>query len=125
MGWTSQDDLINDITVNGYIGRHDYNKLITPAQVAGSWSDLTMLNGYPVTTDYAGTSLTYVATDESSTGAIPHGGNVSTATKHFLNAGATVFAAAGAPWILMCVDQVGYVRITGTDVTGTGSAPSR
>ena len=120
MGWTSQDDLINDITVNGYIGRHDYNKLITPAQVAGSWSDLTMLGGYPVTTDYAGTSLTYVATDESSTGAIPHGGNVSTATKHFLNAGATIFAAAGAPWILMCVDQVGYVRITGADVTGTG-----
>ena len=87
MGWTSQDDLINDITVNGYIGRHDYNKLITPAQVAGSWSDLQMLGGYPVTTTYAGTSLTYVPTDDTSTGAIPHGGNVAAATKHFLERG--------------------------------------
>jgi hypothetical protein len=46
---------------------------------------------------------------------------VSTATKHFLNAGASIFAAAGAPWFLMCMDQVGYVPITGADVTGTGA----
>jgi hypothetical protein len=71
---------------------------------------------------YAGTSLTFVATDDTySGGAVYHGGDVSTATKHFLNASASVFAAAGAPWILMCVDQVGYVPITTTDVTGTGS----
>lgn len=121
MGFTSQDDLINQITVNGKYGRADYNKTTSVAQVAGTWTDLTVFPGYPVADTYAGTSLTYVPTDENSTGAIPHGGNVSTATKHFLNAGASVFAAAGAPWILMCVDQLGYVPITGTDVTGTGS----
>lgn len=112
MGFTSQDDLINQITTNGKFGTVVYQKTITPAAVAGQWTDLTILNGIPVADTYAGTTLTWVATDESSTGAIPHGGNVSTATKHFLNAGASVFAAAGAPWILMCVDQVGYVPVT-------------
>jgi hypothetical protein len=121
MGFTSADDLINQITVNGKYGRADYNKTISVAQVAGTWTDLTVFAGYPVADTYAGTSLTYVPTDESSLGAIPHGGNVSTATKHFLNAGGSVFSAAGAPWILMCVDQLGYVPITGADVTGTGS----
>lgn len=120
MGFASFDDLINQITTNGKYGRADYNKTLTPASVAGNWTDLAVLAGYPVADTYAGTSLTYVATDESSTGAIPHGGNVSPATKHFLNAGASVFAAAGAPWILMCLDQLGYVPITSTDVTGTG-----
>jgi len=115
------DDLVNQITTNGRYGNIVTNKTTSVAQVAGTWTDLTVFSGFPVADTYAGTSLTYVATDESSTGAIPHGGNVSTATKHFLSAGASVFAAAGAPWILMCVDQLGYVPITTTDVTGTGS----
>lgn len=121
MGFTSQDDLINQITTNGKYGNVVYNRTTGVAGVAGTWTDLTVFNGYPVADTYAGTSLTYVATDESSTGALPHGGNVSTATKHILNASANVLAAAGAPWILMCVDQLGYVPITTTDVTGTGS----
>lgn len=121
MGFASHDDLIDKITNDGQYGRADYNKTLTPAAVAGNWTDLTVLAGYPAADTYAGTSLTYVATDDASLGAIPHGGDVSPATKHFLNAGASVFAAAGAPWVLMCVDQVGYVPITGTDVTGTGS----
>jgi hypothetical protein len=121
MGWTSQDNLIDDITNNGQVGDVVYQKTITPAQVAGTWSDLTVFAGYPVADSYAGTSLTYVATDESSTGALPHGGNVSTATKHFLNAASNVVGAtAGPPFVLMCVDQLGYVPITGADVTGTG-----
>lgn len=120
-GFSSMDDLVNQITTNGRYGNIVTNKTTSVAQVAGTWTDLTVFSGFPVADTYAGTSLTYVATDENSTGAIPHGGNVSTATKHFLSAGATVFAAAGAPWILMCVDQLGYVPITTTDVTGTGS----
>lgn len=121
MGWTSQDDLINQITNNGKVGDLTYQKTITPAQVAGTWSDLTVFAGYPVADTYAGTSLTYVATDENSTGALPHGGNVSTATKHFLTAASNVVGAtAGPPFVLMCVDQLGYVPITGADVTGTG-----
>ena len=122
MGFTSQDDLINQITVNGKVGRLDYNKTTAVAGVAGTWTDLGTATGTIPASTYAGTSLTFVATDDTwSEGAVYHNGDVSTATKHFLNASASVFAAAGAPWILMCVDQVGYVPITGADVTGTGS----
>lgn len=122
MGFQSQDDLINQITVNGKYGRIDYQKTTAVAGVAGTWTDLGTATGSIPASTYAGTSLTFVATDDTwSEGAIYHGGDVSTATKHFLNASAYVFAAAGAPWVLMCVDQVGYVPITGTDVTGTTS----
>lgn len=130
MGFSSHDDLINQITVNGRFLRTDVNKLIGTAQVAGAWHDLgTALTGFPfgdatAANNYPGTSLTFVPTDESSAGAIPHGGNVSTFTKHIVNVMATCGpAAAGAPWVLMCVDQLGYIRIQGAssaDVTGTG-----
>lgn len=119
MGFTSQDDLINQITTNGKFGTVVYQKTITPAAVAGQWTDLSILNGIPAADTYAGSTKEWVATDESSLGAIPHGGNVSTATKHFLNAGASVFAAAGAPWILMCVDQVGYIPLAEADIEST------
>lgn len=122
MGYSSQDDLVNQITVNGKIGRIDYNKTTAVAGVAGTWTDLGTATGSVPADTYAGTSLTFVPTDDTyGGGAVYHGGNVAAATKHFLNASASVFAAAGAPWILMCMDQVGYVPITGADVTGTGS----
>jgi len=121
-GFSSQDELLNQITVNGKYGRIDYQKTTAVAGVAGTWTDLGTATGSVPVDAYAGTSLTFVATDDTyAGGAVYHGGDVSTATKHFLNASASVFAAAGAPWILMCVDQVGYVPITGADVTGTTS----
>jgi hypothetical protein len=120
MGFSSQDDLLTQITANGKYGRIDYNKTTAVAGVAGTWTDLGTATGSTPANTYAGTSLTFVPTDDTwAEGAQPHGGDVGTATKHFLNASAYVFAAAGAPWVLMCVDQVGYVPITGADVTGT------
>jgi len=122
MGFSSQDDLIASITVDGQVGRIDYQKTTAVAGVAGTWTDLGTATGSTPVDAYAGTSLTFVATDDTySGGAVYHGGDVSTATKHFLNASASVFAAAGAPWLVLGVDQVGYVPITTTDVTGTGS----
>lgn len=120
MGFTSLDDLLSEITAGKY-DRVDVLKTITPAGVAGTWTDLGVLAGSPVAKTYAGTSLTYVPTDEASEGAIRHGGDVDPDTKHLLNAWASIFAAAGAPWILLGYDQLGYVPITGADVTGTGS----
>lgn len=131
MGWSSQDALIEDLTVNGQFWRADVNKAITTAQVAGGWHDMGALLGSPfadstATNNYPGTSLTFVPTDDttSNPNGIYHGGNVSTMTKHALNVMATCGpAAAGAPWLLMLVDQLGYIRIQGAssaDVTGTG-----
>lgn len=120
MGFSSQDDLLNQITVNGKYGRIDYNKTTAVAGVAGTWTDLGTATGSVPVSTYTGTDLTFVPTDDTwSEGTVYHGGNVSTATKHFLNASASILAAAGAPWILMCVDQVGFIPITGANVTGT------
>jgi hypothetical protein len=117
MGYSSQDDLVNQITVNGKIGRIDYNKTTAVAGVAGTWTDLGTAAGSVPADAYAGTSLTFVDTDHTySGGAVPHGGDVATATKHFLNASASVFAAAGAPWILMVREPV---PVTSAPVIGT------
>lgn len=121
MTFASQDALISDITA----GQSQFSvrfKTISTAQVAGFWTNLDVFAGDTPAKTYAGASLTFVPTDDTwSEGAWQHGGNVSAETKHFITAGANIIAAAGAPWYLMAVDQVGYVPITSTDVTGTGS----
>lgn len=122
MGWTSADDLVNQITVNGKYGNTFYNKTLSSAGTAGAWTLLAGHAGSPPAATFAGADLTYVATDDTwSEGAPYHGGNVSTATKHFLGAGAACVAAAGAPWYLMAIDLVGYVPLSGTNVSTTGT----
>lgn len=126
MGYTSQDDLINQVTVNGKYLRRDGSKLLTPAHTAGGWHCLMGMSGNPVASTFPGTSLAWVACDEASGEGtnvlgIQHGGDVSTATKHILNVGCNLVAAAGAPWQAKLVDLQGYYKLSGTDVTGTGS----
>ena len=122
MGFTSQDDLINQITVNGKSGNAFSTKTLSSAGTAGHWTLLSGHAGYPAASTFTGADLTYVPTDDTwSEGVIPHGGNVSTATKHFLGAGATVVAAAGAPWYIMAIDLVGFVPLSGTNVSTTGT----
>jgi hypothetical protein len=122
MGFSSQDDLINEVTTNGRFQYDIRFKTISTAQVAAFWTNLGVFAGSEPASAYAGTSLTFVPTDDTwADGAWQHGGDVSTMTKHYLYAGANIVAAAGAPWFLMAVDQVGYVPITSTDVTGTSA----
>lgn len=119
MGFTSQDDLINQITTNGKGDNVIYQKTTSVAGVAGSWTDLGVFPGTVPLSTYGGTNMQFTATDDTwSEGVIYHGGDVSTATKHFTSVGATVVAAAGAPWFLQCVDQIGYVKV-GTLTVGT------
>jgi hypothetical protein len=122
MGFTSQDDLINQITSNGKTDTVMYQRTLPAGGTAGAWTDLSDGVGFPVAPTYSAADVTFTETTETfSEGALPHGGNVSTATKHFLSAGACVVAAAGAPWFLMAVDQVGYVKLSGTNLTTTGT----
>ena len=126
MGFTSQDDLINEITTNGKFLRHDGAKTTTPVHTAGGWHCLAGLAGHPVASTFPGSSLAWVDCNESAGDGtnvfgIQHGGNVSTNTKHIVNAMCMITAAAGAPGIAMLVDLIGYYKLTGTDVTGTGS----
>lgn len=122
MGFTSQDDLIDKITNDGQTDTVICSKTLPAAGTAGAWTDLGNAAGIPVAATYGAADLTFTATDDTwSEGALYHGGNVSTATKHFLSAGASCVAAAGAPWYIMCVDDVGYVKLSGTNVTTTGT----
>jgi len=122
MGFSSQDDLISQLTTNGKYGNVFYNKTLASAGTAGHWTLLAGHAGTPAAATFAGSDLTYVATDDTwSEGAPYHGGDVSTATKHFLSAGAAVVAAAGAPWYLMAIDLVGYVPLSGANVSSTGT----
>lgn len=122
MGWTSQDDLINDLTNNGQGDMVVTTKTLSSAGTAGAWTLLAGHAGYPPAATFTGSDLTYVPTDDTwSEGTIYTGGDVSTATKHFLSAGAGVVAAAGAPWYIMAIDLVGFVPLSGTNVSTTGT----
>ncbi len=122
MGWTSQDNLIDDLTNNGQGDVAFCQKTLTAVQIAGTWCILGPHGNTPPASTYAGTSLTYVPTDDTwGEGVIWTGGDKDPETKHFLSAGASVVAAAGAPWYIMAIDLVGYVPLTGTDVSTTGT----
>jgi hypothetical protein len=126
MGFTSQDDLINQITVNGKYLRQDNFKTTAPVHTAGGWHCLAGLGGSPNASTYPGTDLVWSSCDEftgdgTTVLGIQHGGGVLSATKHILNVGASMVAAAGAPWQAKLVDLQGYYRLSTTNVTGTGS----
>lgn len=122
MGFTSQDDLINQITTNAKTDTVIFQKTLPSVGTAGAWTDLADGVGIPVAPTYGAADLTFTATDDTwSEGALYHGGDVDPATKHFLSAGAVAVAAAGAPWFLMCVDDVGYVKLSTTNVTTNGT----
>lgn len=126
MGWTSHDDLINAITVDGKYLRQDNFKTTAPVHTAGGWHLLSGLGGSPNATTFPGTDLVWSNVDEftgdgTTVLGIQNGGGVLSATKHILNVGASMVAAAGAPWQAKLVDLQGYYRLSTTNVTGTGS----
>ena len=122
-GFSSLDDFINATTVDGTFTRTDWNKnaLPTTAQTAGLWYDLSCGAGNPGSdTAYgAGTNLAFQSlADTSTTGpGIQHGGNVSTDTKHIVNASAFSAAATSMPCVFMLVDKLGFYPVTTTTLT--------
>lgn len=122
MGFTSQDDLITQLTENGKGDTVVTTKTLSSAGTAGAWTLLSGHAGYPPAATFTGTDLTYVPTDDTwSEGTVYTGGDVDPATKHFLSAGAACVAAAGAPWYVMAIDLVGFVPLSGTNVSTTGT----
>ena len=122
MGFSSQDDLISQITVNGKMDSIVYQKTTPAAGLAGHWQHaINGVGSIPAAT-FSGAEATFVATDNTwSEGAIPIGDQTSPATKHILNMGASVVAAAGAPWVVLPIDLVGYAKLTTTNVSTTGA----
>ncbi len=122
MGYNSQDDLISSLTTDGKGDMAFCNKALGAAGIAGAWTLLGPHAGTPPASVYTGSDLTWVDTDDTwAEGTIYTGGDKSPETKHFLSAGASCVAAAGAPWYIMAVDMVGFVPLTGTNVSTTGT----
>lgn len=122
MGWASQDDLIAQVTTNGKIDSIVYQKTTVAAGQAGFWQHLLNSAGTVPAATFGGTEATFTATDNTwSEGSIPIGDQTAPATKHILRMGASVVAAAGAPWFILPIDLVGYAKLTTTNVTTTGT----
>jgi hypothetical protein len=114
------DDLINEVTVNGKFKRTDWNKAThaTGNQAAGLWYALAHALGNPTAwvPGVVGTNLAWHGLSDRSTGAIPHGGDVSTDTKHILNA--SILGAGVAPSVWMLVDMLGWYPVSTVTTTG-------
>ena len=114
MGFASLDDMTNEITTNGKFWRNDWNKITgAAAYAAGRWYDFSGLAGTPVANAWAGTALNWRGCDELTGNGMQifgmsHGGNVSTDTKHLLNAMVQTAVATGVPGTFMLVDLQGY-----------------
>ena len=115
--------MIQKITVNNQTARVDWNKnfLPTSAAVAGEWHCLARGAGNPSSdTIYnTGTNLAFQSVNDTvaGSGGMRHGGNVSPATKHIVNASAGTSAATTAPAVLMLVDLLGFYRVTSVTTT--------
>jgi len=122
MGWTSQDDMINQMTSNGKTNGFIFQKNFVAAGMAGHWQHLINAAGSPPAATYGGTELNFTATDGTWTeGATYLSGDVSPATKHLTALGGSIVAAAGAPWFILPVDLIGYVKLTTTNVSAAGA----
>jgi len=112
MGFSSMDDLVSEITA-GKFNRVDFNKQTSGTFAAGRWYDFGSQAGYPVANAWAGTALTWRSCDETTGNGtqifgLPHGGNVSSDTKHIVNVSAITAVATGVPSQLMLIDLQGY-----------------
>lgn len=124
-GFTSQDDMINQVSTSGKFYRADWQKstFATTAHTAGLWYSLFRGGGNPAADTIlgTGTNLAFQQLTDATSGAtgIPHGGNVggSPAFKVLLNAAAQTAAATTAPCVLMLVDMLGFYPITSVTTT--------
>jgi hypothetical protein len=121
MGWTSHDDMINQITVNGKTSVETYQKNLVANTNAGHWGHLISGTGSVPAATFSGAEATFVSTDNTwSEGAIAIGDQTSPATKHLLSMGVS-FTGTGSPLFVLPIDLIGYAKLNTTNVTTTGA----
>ena len=122
-GFSSQDDMVNEISTNGKFYRTDWQKstFATTAHTAGLWYSLMRGGGNPAADTIlgTGTNLAFQALSDTvaTASGIPHGGNVG-GYKVLLSAAAQTAAATTAPCVLMLVDILGFYPVTTVTTTG-------
>lgn len=97
--FSTYDDIINALTA----GRR-YMAIFTKANttafsVANNWYDLFVVGGLPTSGTFTGAASTAVQFSDTTTGALYHGGNVSTQTKHVLSVSSV--ASANTPTVVI------------------------
>lgn len=129
-GFSSQDDLINQVTTNGKFWRADWNKQTATGGtvVVNTWSLLAGGAGNPPANTALGSGVTSVwkpMYDFSTTGGgIYHGGPVASAYtdyKCILNASAFSAAATTMPSVFVLVDLLAYATLTNATISSTGT----
>ena len=120
-GFTSLDNLINEVTVNGKFKRTDWNKLTHPvgAHIAGEWHSPFTSSGNPGAgaLGVVGTNLAWHSLSDRDAGAILHGGDVG-GYKSILNASAFSAAATSMPAIFLLIDILGYYPVSTVTTLG-------
>lgn len=123
MGFSSVDDLINEITTNGKIFRSIFQKTHTAAatSAAGRVHEFFTATGIPSPGGFSGTAGIATVCNSSTAGALNlNGATVTPDTRHIINAGAVTSSATIAPAQLMLVDLLLYypsLVVTGTATT--------
>lgn len=128
-GFSSMDELINQVTVNNKFFRSDWNKNHATAGtvIAGSWQGLLAGAGNPpANTQLGGTTLIpQPCYDLGAThGGIQHGGFVNAAGDGFkvlLNASAFSAAATSVPAVMMLVDLLQVVPLANATISAVGT----
>lgn len=84
LGWAGLDDLISEATQSGKSRAQHFCKSSGIATPNWLWRDFWPVQGNPEPGTYTGSALTARQLDDTVAGGFPHGGNVSTDTKHLL-----------------------------------------
>ena len=108
MGFTSWDDYINQVTVNKKTGNSMFIKTIhtSATSVAGRWHECLSQLGTGGQMTLTGTAGTGVVCNKATEGAIPMGGDVSSATKHLINLAINTSSATVSPGWVMLTDII-------------------
>jgi len=108
MGFSSIDDLINEITTNGKIARAPFSKEIRTGatSAAGRWHEALTVAGTGGVMTLTGTPGTGIVCSASTTGGIPINAAVSTDTRHLLSMSAVTAGTTAVPAVVMLTDII-------------------
>jgi hypothetical protein len=129
LGYTSVDDIINQVTNNQSLRQVFWFKSNTGASAtADTWSHFYNVGGWPTAGVFNGTTFTARRHDDTELGAMIHGGNVSPKSKHLLSAGFRCDSSAqnDNPVVVLYDMVISYdacvVTSTPTSFTNTNTA---
>lgn len=126
MGFTSIDDMINQMTTNGQSTAVDFQKTNSAGatSAAGRWHETLTWTGVPAAVSFAGSAGVATALTSATTGALSNlgEGNVSTKTRHLLNAMSWTGSSTIPPASLILCDFLLYYPAM--VVTGTPTVPN-